>query len=280
MFIDTHCHPHLAKEKNTDDILSNFEKSGWAFLVSIGTDYKTSIQCIELSQKYDFVIASIGIHPCDIEFNAKTISHYATIWEMSDLICKIEELYTKNKKHVVAIWECWLDYHWIESISESSWAAIEEIKKLQKSYFKSQIYLAKKLRLPFIIHNRSAKSGTLDIIKECWYKNFILHCFSEDYDFAKSCLDYAPKAYISFSGIATFNSAKSVQETVQKIPLDNILVETDSPYLTPTPHRGKEENEPMYVKHVIDKICELREENDELIIQALLTNSKKVFHLQ
>ena len=279
MFIDTHCHPHLSKEKNTDQIIENFKNSGWDFLVSIGTDLKTSKQCIELSQKYNFVKASVGIHPCDIVFDGKTISHYATIWDMSDNICSIETLYTENKKHIVAIWECWLDYHWIESISESSWAPIEEIKKLQKSYFKSQIYLAKRLKLPFIIHNRSAKDDTLEILKECWYKNFILHCFSENYDFAKKCLDFAPNCYISFSGIVTFNSAKDIQQTAQNIPLENILIETDSPYLTPVPYRGKEENEPIYVKYVFDKICELRSEDDKNIEKTIYKNSQKVFGL-
>ena len=277
MFIDTHCHPHLAKEKNTQKIITNFKESGWDFLVSVATDYDTSRECIKLAHEHNFVKATIGIHPCDIVFDWRTITHYKTIWEMTEEICKIERLYSRNKKYIVAIWECWLDYHWIDSISQKSWATIDQIKTLQKAYFKSQIHLAKRLKLPFIIHNRSAKDDTLIILKECWYKNFILHCFSENYQFATDCLDFAPNAYISFSGISTFNSAKDIQEVAQKIPLKNILIETDSPYLTPVPYRWKEENEPKFVSYVLDKICELREESDNLIKNTIYKNSKKAF---
>jgi TatD DNase family protein len=113
----------------------------------------------------------------------------------------------------------------------------DEEKQLQQLFFIKHIHLAKKYNLPLIIHNREAAVDILRILQEESFTNFVMHCFCEDLDFARKCIDFAPECKISFSGIVTFNSAENIQEAAANIPLKNIIIETDSPYLTPTPHR-------------------------------------------
>lgn len=264
MFIDTHCHPNLAKDKSIDDIIKNFKSSWWKYMICIGTDLETSEDCLNLAKKYDFIKATIWIHPTDInEYRDK----------LDETIEKLEKMYLKNKKYIVWIWECWYDYYWIDKSN------FEIEKKVQEDFFVSQINLAKKYNLPVIIHNREAKEDTLKTLIKTDCKNYILHCFSENLEFANRCLEFSPNCMISFSWIVTFNSAKDIQATAKNIPLKNILVETDSPYLTPTPKRWKEENEPSFTKYVLEKIVDLREESKEDIEKQVLKNSLKVFNL-
>jgi len=153
-------------------------------------------------------------------------------------------------------------------------------KKLQKLFFKAQIELAKKYNLPVIIHNRESKDDVLEILQETNFKNFIFHCYSENLEYAQKLLEFSPNCKISFSGIVTFKNALDIQKTAKNIPLKNILVETDSPYLTPTPLRWKEENEPSYTKYVLEKIIELREESPEEIKKTIFENSLEMFWIK
>ena len=257
MLYDTHCHPNLAKNKSSEKIINNFlEENPEGFLNVIWTDLEKSKQVIELTNKFDKVYCSVWIHPDVYELDlGKTIN-------------SLEKLYLENKNKIVAIWECWLDYYWEKE-------KIEE----QKLFFKAQIELAKKYNLPVIIHNRESKDDVLEILKETNFKNFIFHCYSENLEYAQKLLDFSPDCKISFSGIVTFKNAKEIQETAKNIPLKNILVETDSPYLTPTPFRWKEENEPIFTKYVLDKIIELREESSEKIKKTIFENSLKIFNI-
>lgn len=266
MFFDTHCHPYLSKLKSENDVLESIQKQNNQYITSVWVDLETSKRCYEIAKKYDFAYASVWIHPCDI-------------WKYKNLDETIKELekLAKNNK-VVAIWECWLDYYRLPPKTESE-KSIEEIKSLQKQFFIAQIELAKKLNLPVIIHNREAKDDILEILKSTDCKNFIMHCFSENLDFANACLDFAPKCMISFSWILTFNSAKDIQETASKIPLKNILIETDSPYLTPTPFRWQE-NYPNYVQYVFEKLCILRNESREEVEKQVWDNSLKMFKIE
>ncbi|MDR1987895.1 MAG: TatD family hydrolase [Candidatus Peribacteria bacterium] len=154
---------------------------------------------------------------------------------------------------------------------------VKHKKQKQKEFFIAQINLAKKLNLPLIIHNREAKEDVFEILKQQNFKNFIFHCYSENLDFANKLLEFSPNCKISFSGIVTFKNAYETQETAKKIPLKNIIAETDSPYLTPVPYRGKEENEPIFTKFVIEEIARLRNENLEFVASEILKNSKEVF---
>ena len=259
MLYDTHCHPNLAKNKNKTKIINNFlEQNPEGFLNIIGTDLEKSKNVIELSKNSNRTFCSIWIHPCDV------------YWlDLEKTINSLEKLYIENKEKIVAIWECGLDYYWEKDKKEE-----------QKMFFKAQIELAKKYELPIIIHNRDSKDDVLDILKETNFKNFIFHCYSENFEYAKKLLELSPNWKISFSGIVTFKNAKEIQETAQNIPLQNILVETDSPYLTPTPYRGKEENEPAFTKHVLEKIIELREEGSEIIEKQIFENSLEIFNIK
>lgn len=264
MFIDTHCHPLLQKKKDRAKILENFQRSGWKYLISIWVDLRSSQNSIKLSQDYDFIFSTIGIHPCDVWKEPGTLE---------EKITKLENLYLQNKGKVVGIWECGLDYYRISKDNREK----EEV--LQKKYFIAQIELAKKHKLPLVIHNREAGEDILQIIKETNCKNFIIHCFSEDLHFAKKCIEWDPNCMMSFWGILTFNNSASIQETAKSIPLENIIIETDAPYLTPVPLRGKEENEPAFTKYVLEKIIELRTESPNIIETTLLKNSEKIFWL-
>ena len=149
-------------------------------------------------------------------------------------------------------------------------------KKLQKIFFVAQINLAKKYDLPVIIHNRETSEDILEILKETNYKNFIFHCYSENLDYAKKLLEFAPKCKISFSGIVTFKNAKEIQETVKNIPLESILIETDAPYLTPHPFRGTR-NEPYYTTHVCKKLAQIFEILEKDVAMFTTKNANNVF---
>ena len=256
MLYDTHCHPNLAKNKNKIEIINNFlEENPEGFLNIIWTDLEKSKNVIELSKKFDRTFCSIWIHPCDIsDLDIKNTINY------------LEKLYLENKEKIVAIWETGLDYYWEKDKKEE-----------QKKFFKAQIKLAEKYNLPVIIHNRESKEDIFQILEGTNFKNFIFHCYSEDIEYAQKLINFSPNCKISFSGIVTFKNAKEIQETAKNIPLKNILVETDSPYLTPTPHRWKQENEPAFTKYVLEKIIELRSENSEEIKKTIFENSLEVF---
>lgn len=269
MFIDSHSHPYMHKKKTLDQVIKSFKDTWWKYLVSIGVDLDTSRQSIELSKKYNYIYATIWLHPTD------ALQYHNNL---SKTIGKLQEMIQSNDK-IVWIWECGLDYYWLDTLSKEHNITKEEVIDFQKESFIWQIQLAEKYNLPFIIHNRNAKKDTFDIITACWYKNFILHCYSEDLEFAKKCIAFAPKCKISFSGIVTFNNAKEIQETAKKIPLENIIIETDSPYLTPVPYRWKEENEAAYTRFILDKIIELRSEHPEIVEKKIYENTKKVFQI-
>jgi TatD DNase family protein len=270
MYYDTHCHPYLAKEKTQEEVLNNFFVSGGKYMNTIWCDIKSSITSINIAQTDSRIFATIGIHP------THTLDYVNTLEET---ISQLEKLYHENSSNIVAIWEIWLDYHWIESLSQQYNISEDEIIIHQKLFFIAQIQLAKKLSLPIIIHNRSSASDVLQILIEQECKNFVFHCYSEDLEYAKKLLTFAPNCMLWFGWVLTFKSATWVQETVKNIPLRNIIIETDSPYLTPTPLRGKQENEPALVKHVLSKIIDLREEGSQTVSQQVFQNSKSFFGL-
>lgn len=246
MIIDTHSHIYLNKQNLEKDIILWLKKDWIDKIISIGTDLDNSLKCIELSKENQGIIyATIWIHPTDI-------------WQYKDdlrwTINKLENMLLENLSCVKWIWECWFDFHWIDKNN------FEEEKQIQEEFFKAQIRLAGKYSLPIIVHTRDAKEDTLRVLQETGCKKFVLHCFSEDLDFALRALYYSPECMISFSGIVTYKSAPNVQKTAANIPLDRILVETDCPFLPPQPVRWQE-NIPNYTKYNLQKVFELRQEN-------------------
>ncbi|MDD3793934.1 MAG: TatD family hydrolase [Candidatus Gracilibacteria bacterium] len=273
--IDTHCHPYLNKLKNKDDIINNFFSQDGEAMIVIGTNLDSNKQVLELTKKHPKIYATIGIHPCDIEN-----------LDLKETLEILEKTYIENKDKIVAIGECGLDYYWMYKDLEKAdlndfekEKIIEKQKEFQEIFFKGQIDLANKLNLPIIIHNRDSKDDIFEILVEKNFKNFIFHCYSENLDYAEKLINFSPNCKISFSGIVTFNNAKQIQETARNIPIKNILAETDSPYLTPTPFRGKEENEPIFTRYVIEKISELRGEKLENTANEIYLNSKNFFNI-
>ncbi len=270
---DTHCHPHLNHIKNPDETIRNFFENWGKYMTVIWTDLNKNKKALEIAKKYDWVFASIGIHPCDIDG-----------LDIEKTISEMNIMYLKNKWKIVAIWECWLDYYWMERDETTN--KLNEIdrnikinnqKKQQERFFIAQIELARELGLPVIIHNRESRDDVFKILQKTDFKNFIFHCYSEDLEYAYKLIEFSPNCKISFSWIVTFKNANDIQETAKNIPLKNILAETDSPYLTPTPFRWREENEALYTKYVIEKISELRWDDCS---EEIFQNSLEIFGIK
>ena len=232
MFIDTHAHLFYPNfEGELDEIISRAKENAIDYILVPATDIKTSEQVIDLTEKYEIVYGAVGVHP-----------HDTKNWN-SSFIPKIEKL-AKNKK-IVAIGEIGLDYYYDLSPKEK-----------QIEAFKAQIGLALKLDLPVIIHNRDSDEDVMEIIRSYCGSGLKgqFHCFNGSLQDAMELVGM--NFMISFTGNITFKKADGLRKILQHIPQENLLLETDSPFMTPEPHRGKR-NEPSYVKFVAEKIAEL-----------------------
>lgn len=252
MFIDTHCHLNSEELINeVDEIVSKSLKEGVEMFFVVGWDINSSKIAIDLSAKFNNIYAIVGVHPCDIN-NV----------DLKDL----EGLLTINK--VVCLGEIGLDYHWVED---------KDQREKQKEYFIKQIELANKYKLPISIHSRDAIQDTLNILKENRPQHgFIMHCFSGSKEMMEEFIKLG--GYISFGGPVTFKNAVASKECVIKVPLDRLLIETDCPYLTPHPHRGKR-NDPSYLPLVAKEIAALKELELEQLQEILKENTKRIFNL-
>lgn len=252
MFCDSHA--HLDDEAYDDDrseMLSRARKSGISLVINVGYDLPSSRNSVALAREHDFIYAAVGIHPHDADT--------AT----GDAFNELREMAKFPK--VVAIGEIGLDYYRELTPGE-----------VQQEAFRKQISLAKELNKPIIVHDRDAHGDVMAILKEeaPFVKGGILHCFSGSWEMAKECLKLG--FYISIAGPVTFNNAGKLKEIAAQVPLERLLIETDSPYLTPQPHRGKR-NESSYVVHVAERIAELREITPEEIGEVTTANAKKIF---
>lgn len=254
MLFDTHAHLN-AEQYNEDleQVIERAKSEKVEKIVVVGFDRPTITRAMELIEAYDFMYAAIGWHPVD----AIDMTDEDLAW--------IKELSQHEK--VVAIGEMGLDYYWDKSP-----------KDVQKEVFRRQIALAKEVNLPIIIHNRDATEDVVTILKEEGAAEVggIMHCFTGGLEIAKACMEM--NFYISFGGPVTFKNAKKPKEVVKDIPSDRLLIETDCPYLTPAPFRGKR-NEPSYVKYIAEQIAELREISFEELAALTTENAKKVFRI-
>lgn len=250
--IDTHTHINMIEGLTTDEVVQNAISFGVEKLLVPSAYPKDIEEVMELVEKYDNVYGMLGVHPSEVKD-----------WT-DDLIDKIKEL-SKNPK-IVAIGEIGLDYYWDKSFND-----------LQKEVFTKQIKLANELNLPISIHDREAHKDTFDILKE--HNNgskIVMHCFSGSVEFAKECIKEG--YYIALGGVVTFKNAVKMKEVAENIPLEYLLLETDAPYLTPVPFRGKE-NQPAYVKYVAEEIAKIRGISFEEIDKTTTENAKRVFGL-
>lgn len=260
MIFDTHTHLTFPQFSSIDEEISKMKNFGVNYAALIGTDINEAKKTLKIVDKYDCFYAVIWwLHPGDIK----------TKKDLENLESILEEL-LKNKTKIVWIGEVGFDYFSLKD--EDS----EIKKKLQKELFDIHIKIAKKYNLPLIIHSRNARSDSLKFIKESWIKKFVVHCFSEDLSFANEIMEYSSEAYFWFTGIVTYKNTDNIKNTVSKIPLNRILVETDAPFLAPQEVRWQV-NTSAYTKYVLDKVKELRIENSDIVEKQIFENSLKFF---
>ena len=255
---DSHC--HLDDEKFNEDreeLIPKLHEEGVDKLVSAGYSLEGSKNAIELARKYDFIYATIGISPNDIP---------DTEDELKKQLKELKELYKTSKK-IVAVGEIGLDYHWNT-----------DNKELQKEAFIEQIKLANELNLPIQIHTRDAVMDTIEILKNNKVnKNGIFHCCPFNRELVKEALKL--NFYISFAGPTTFKNSKNAPEIINMVPEDRFLVETDSPYLSPEPLRGRR-NDPRNVQYIIKKIAEVKGKTFEEIQNMAYANAQRIFNIE
>ena len=257
-YFDSHSHYNDEKfNEDYEEILKQVYESNVTKLVNAGADIETSIKTIEMSKKYDFMYSTVGISPNDVEDSIEKIDMQ---------IEKIKNLIPNEK--VVAIGEIGLDYYWNK-----------ENKELQKYAFIKQIKLANEYNLPIQIHTRDAVNDTLEILKniEKPKKGAIFHCCPLNRELVKEGLKLG--IYISLSGTITFKNSKNADEIIEMIPIDKMLIETDSPYLSPEPNRGKR-NDSRNLKYIVEKISKVKNISEEEIAKITYDNAKKIFNIK
>lgn len=241
----------MIEELSLDEVLKNAKENGVEKIILPSAYPKDIDEVMEITEKYENVYGLLGVHPSEVKD-----------WT-DDLSDKIKEYSSQNKK-IVGIGEIGLDYYWDKSFND-----------LQKEVFIKQIKLANELDLPISIHDREAHKDTFDILKEHNKgSKIIMHCFSGSVEFARECIKEG--WYLALGGVVTFKNAIKMKEVAQDIPLDKLLLETDAPYLTPVPFRGKE-NQPAYTKFVAEEIAKLRGITFEEVDKVTTENALEVF---
>lgn len=251
MFIDSHCHlnfPELADK--LDEVLANMQEYQVDSALCVSVDLQYLPQIITLAEQNQNIYASVGVHPD---------------YELVDEPTQAELVALAQHPKVVAIGETGLDYFRLQGDLE--W---------QRNRFRTHIKAAVECSKPLIIHTRSASSDTLRLMQEenAHFAGGVMHCFTESLEVALAAIDM--NFYISFSGIVTFKKALELKEVAKRIPLERILIETDSPYLAPVPHRGQL-NQPAYVKHVAEEIAKLRGISVEEVGETTSANFRRLF---
>lgn len=254
MLTDTHTHLNASQfDEDRDQVIERAREQGVSRMINIGFNRETIPTSLELTERYDFIYTAVGWHPTDaIEMKPDDLD-----W--------IEQLCSRDK--VVAIGEIGLDYYWDTSP-----------KEVQHRVFREQIRLARKLGMPIVIHNRDAHHDVVQLLREEKAEDVggVMHCFSGSWETAKLCLDM--NFYISFGGPITYKNAKQPKEVLAQVPLDRLLVETDAPYLTPHPFRGKR-NETGYVKLVAEAAADIRGISFEELARITSENATRLFRL-
>lgn len=250
--IDSHCHINFEPlAENIPALLANAHNMGVSHMLLVSVDMEDYPQIQALSTAHPEIFCSVGVHPNSRDGREPDIDELVQLG---------------HNEHVVAVGETGLDY--FRSEGDLSW---------QHERFHRHIEAARQLNKPLIVHTREAADDTVSTLKahRADEAGGVIHCFAEDWRIAEQVLDLG--FYISFSGIVTFKSAQAVQEVARRMPLDRMLVETDSPYLAPVPHRGKT-NEPAYVRHVAEFIADLRGESLDTIAAHTTENFFRLFH--
>ena len=248
--IDTHSHIYYDKYKDDlEEVLDRALEQNIEKIICVGVDLESSIESLKLAEKYEMIYATAGYHPHE----SKDAS--------PSYLKELEEILSNEK--VVALGEIGLDFHYNHSN-----------KKTQIKIFKEQLELSKSLNIPNIVHCRNADDDILDCIRETNSSNGVIHCFASNINFANSLFSLG--YIISFTGLITF--AKNLKEIVKNIPLNKFMLETDSPYLTPVPYRGKR-NEPSMIRNIAEFIANIRNESLDIIARETTKTAKSFFEI-
>lgn len=254
---DTHAHLNDPSfDDRLGDILAEARNAGVSNTVAIGIDLRSSHQCLELAKIHDGIFASVGVHPNSCHrFNE---DHWKEITQLA------------TATEVVALGETGLDCYWDDCPLD-----------IQKVWFARHIELSHETGLPIIVHLRESEKQILEAFEQHNSNGSIhgiMHSFTGTWEAAKRCLDYG--MYISFAGMVTFKNAQAIRDVAVKIPDDRILIETDSPYLTPHPHRGKKPNHPAMVVHTAECLAQLRQLSVEKFAEQTTSNAKRIFQVE
>jgi len=252
--VDSHCHLNMLKLDNYNGdlgaLIDAAKDVGVESILCVGVDLETAPRVIEIAEQFDNVWASVGLHP------SNKVDKEPVAQDYLDLI---------DHPKVVAVGETGLDYYYNKEGLDA-----------MRERFRTQIRVAHSVDKPIIVHTRDAREDTIEIMQQesASVVGGVMHCFTESIEMAQAAMELG--FYISFSGIVTFNNAKNVADVAQQVPLERILIETDAPYLTPTPYRGKP-NEPQYVRYVADKIAELKNLNFDEVAGQTTENFYQLF---
>lgn len=258
-FFDSHSHYNDEKfDEDREKIIQDTYESGITKFICAGYSIESSKLSLEIANKYEFIYSICGISPNDVPEKSE---------EIEDMLKELENIIKSDKSNkIVAIGEIGLDYYWNK-----------ENKEIQKELFIKQIELANKYDLPIVIHTREAVDDTIKILKENKVKNTgVFHCCQLNRELVKQALLLG--FYISFAGPITFKNSKNAEEIVNMVPIEKILIETDSPYLAPEPKRGTR-NDSRNVKHIAEKIATLKNLNIEQVANTTYNNAKKIFKI-
>ena len=257
MIFETHAHYDDEQfESGREALIASLPDCGIKRVVNVGASIESTKNSIELAKQYEFVYAAVGVHPSEIaELNE---DNFAWLRQLTDL----------NK--VVAVGEIGLDYYWDKE---------EEVQKRQRYWFKRQMELAKEVGLPIIVHSRDAAEDTLRVMKEAHAEEIpgVIHCFSYSPEMAKEFIKMG--YYIGVGGVVTFKNAKKLKETVEQIPLERILLETDCPYMAPEPNRGKR-NDSTNLIYVAKEIAKIKGMEYDDVIRITEENAKRMYRIK
>ena len=255
--IDSHCHlDHPPLYEKLSEVINRAQLVGVKFFLTISTSLKSFETVKTIISKYDNIYGTLGIHPHETKDHVNVDKK------------KLLELKGRSNK-IIGIGETGLDYYYNHSD-----------QLIQKQIFHQHIEAANELDLPLIVHSRNAETDTFNILKENMNGNklkVIVHCFTGSKEFAKKLIDIG--CYISISGIITFKKNEELIDAISHIPLNRLLVETDSPYLAPAPNRGKS-NEPSFIVHTVEKLSILKRVEKKILIENTTNNFKKLFNIK
>lgn len=256
MLIDSHAHLDDERfDEDRDELINSLKDNNVELVINPGSDYLSSMMSVDLANEHDNIYAAVGVHPHEAD-------------SLSDsMLTVLKNLILSNEK-VVAVGEIGLDYYYDNSPRD-----------VQRYWFEKQLELAKELKLPVIVHSRDAAGDTFDIIKKVQDGTMtgVIHSFSGSVEMAEEYIKLG--YYISLGGPVTFKNSVTPKEVAKAIPLDRLLIETDSPYLTPEPFRGRR-NDPTKVLYVAEKIAEIRQIEVKELISTTNKNTKKLFNIK